>query len=143
MSSDPISLARDMIDAFNAGDRERFRASLAPDAVEREHATRTTVNGADAAVAHDFAWKEAFPDARGEVTAAIAEGARVALQITWTGTHEGELRGPGGSAVPATGRSVTVPACMVLEVRDGAIASSDHYFDLLTLLGQIGAAPGG
>ncbi len=143
MSADPLTVGRESIEAFNAGNRDRFRATLAETAVEREHATRTTTEGGDAVVDHDFTWKAAFPDANGRITAAFADGDRVTLQIVWTGTHDGDMHGPDGTVIPATGRKVAVPACMVQQVRDGRIITSDHYFDLLTLLAQIGAVPGG
>jgi len=143
MSGDPLTVSRESIEAFNAGNRDRFRATLAEDTIEREHATRTTTQGAGAVVEHDFTWKAAFPDANGEITGAFATDGRVTLQIVWTGTHEGDMQGPDGTVIPATSRKVTVPACMVQEIRDGKIVTNDHYFDLLTLLAQIGAVPGG
>ena len=112
MSADPLTVGRESIEAFNAGDRDRFRATLAETAVEREHATRTTTDGGDA----------------GQITGAFADGGRVTLQIVWTGTHDGDMHGPDGTVIPATGRKVAVPACMVQEVRDGRIVAVDPYF---------------
>lgn len=138
--STPLEVAREGIEAFNAGDRDRFRATMADGFVQREHATGRATEGADAAVENAFAWKAAFPDASGEITGSFADGEHVTLQIVWTGTHEGDLHGPDGMTIPATGQAVAIPACIVQRVRDGKGVDSDHYFNLLTMLTQLGVA---
>src|SRR3954468_12192060 len=42
------------------------------------------------------ALKEGFPDLKYKLDEVIAEGDRVAAHWTWTGTHSGTYRGPGG-----------------------------------------------
>jgi limonene-1,2-epoxide hydrolase len=49
------------------------------------------------------------------------------------------MRTPDGQEIPASNRRGTVRACQVIEVEDGKIASTRHYFDLMTLLQNIGA----
>ena len=49
---------------------------------------------------------------------------------------------PDGSQMPATGKAGTVKACQVFEVRDGRVTSTRHYFNLLTIMSQLGVAPG-
>ena len=139
MSDDLIALARENVDAFSAGDWDRFRASLADDFVYEEPGTQRKVEGADAAVELNQGWKAAFPDAKGTVTDAFACGDRVAVQITWEGTQSGPLGLPGGAEVPASNKKVTVQACQVARVADGKIAEACHYFDVLGMLEQMGA----
>lgn len=139
MGTAALDVARELIDAFNAGDRERFRAALDDNFVQREHATGTTSQGAEAAVESAFAWRAAFPDAEGSITRDLSEGDVATLQIMWTGTHDGDLHGPGGDVIPPSGKAVTIPACIVQESRDGKAIQSDHYFNLMTMLRQIGA----
>jgi steroid delta-isomerase-like uncharacterized protein len=141
-SDDPIAVVRDNIEAFNQGDKERFRAQLAPDAVYREYATGREVHGAGEVTDVAFAWRDAFPDARGEITNVFASGDQVTLQITWTGTQTGALVSPSGT-IPPTGKQVSIPAVEVITIRDGKPAATDHYFDLLTMLVQLGVAPVG
>lgn len=138
ITADAVTVARENIETFNKGDQQRFRSSLSADAVYREHATGREVQGADEVTKVSFAWRDAFPDARGEVTNAFAAGDQVALQLTWTGTQKGDLVSPAGT-IPATGKQVNIPACQVITLRDGKVARTDHYFDLTTMLTQLGA----
>jgi steroid delta-isomerase-like uncharacterized protein len=140
MSADPITVARENVDAFNAGDWKRFRATLADDGVYSEPSTQRRASGADAAIELSKGWRHSFPDAHGTVTNAIASGDHVSLEITWEGTQTGEMVGP-GMTVPPSGRRVVVQAVEVFHVVDGRIAEARHYFDLMSLLVQMGAMP--
>src|SRR5919201_7121823 len=129
MSEDLIALAREDIESFNAGDWDRFRDTLAPDAVYVEPGTQRRVEGQDAILEVNRGWKAAFPDAHGTITDEFACGDRVAIQITWEGTQSGPLALPTGAEIQATNRRVTVQACQVMRVSDGKIAEACHYFD--------------
>jgi steroid delta-isomerase-like uncharacterized protein len=139
-TDDAISLVRANIDAFNRGDKEKFKAQLTPESVYREHGTGREEHGVDAITATSWSWRDAFPDSHGEIVNAFGSGDQVALQIIWTGTQTGDLVGPAGS-IPATGKQVQVPACQVVRMRDGEIVSVDHYFDSMSMLVQLGVAP--
>jgi steroid delta-isomerase-like uncharacterized protein len=139
MSEDLIQAAREEIEAFNAGDWDRLAAGVTDDTVHEEPGTGRRVEGRDALVALNRGWKEAYPDATGTVTDAFACDDRVALQITWEGTQSGPLDMPGGGHLPPSNKRVTVYACQVFRMRDGKIAESTHYFDLLGMLEQLGA----
>lgn len=139
MSDDLIALARENVEAFNDGDWDRFRATLADDSVYEEPGTQRKVEGPDAITELNAGWKAAFFDANGTVTDAFACGDRVAVQITWEGTQSGSLGLPGGAEVPATNKRVTIQACQVARMADGKIAETTHYFDVLGMLEQLGA----
>jgi ketosteroid isomerase-like protein len=57
------------------------------------------------------------------------------------GTHTGPLAAPAGDIAP-TGRAIEVPFCVVVRARDGLLCEGREYSDALTLLGQLGLAPG-
>ena len=82
-----------------------------------------------------------MPDATGTVTNALASGNTVTLQVTWEGTQTGPLKGPMGT-IPASGRRQVTPAAWILTFEGEKIKESHHYFDMLSLLTQIGAIPG-
>jgi limonene-1,2-epoxide hydrolase len=46
---------------------------------------------------------------------------------------------PDGQELPPSNRRATVRAVQVMEIEDGKIKVTRHYFDLMTLLQQIGA----
>ena len=79
-------------------------------------------------------------DSQGKVTSAFASGDTVAMQITWTGTHDGTFTGPGGEVRP-TGKRQTTPAAMIVKFKGNKISEIHHYFDMITFLQQIDAMP--
>lgn len=137
--ADLIDTAREEVEAFNAGDWERFAATYAPNAVYDEFATQRHIEGADQIVEANMQWKEAFPDGHGTVTNTVASGDTVTLEITWEGTHSGPMMGPGGE-IPPSNKHVAVKAAQVLKFSDGQIQENHHYFDMEGLLEQVGAA---
>ncbi len=137
---DVINLVRENINAFSAGDFQRFGATLAEDAVYEEHATRRRVQGREENVALAQGWKKAFPDAKGSITSIFASGDKVIAEITWEGIQTGDLVGPQG-AIPATGKSVRLGAAYVSSVEGGKLKETHHYFDMMTMLQQLGVVP--
>ena len=133
-----IKIAREQVDAFNRGDWERVRAGLAPDARYDELGTQRKIEGPDKIVDLFKGWKQAFPDAVGTVTSAVASGDMVALEVTWNGTHTGPLTTAEGT-IPASGMRQETPAAFFFVFAGDKIKASRHYFDSLTLLKQIGA----
>ena len=135
-----VKLARKQIDAFNAGDWEQLRASLASDSRYDELGTQRKIEGPEMIVELFKGWKMAFPDALGTVTGAIASGNKAALEVTWTGTHTGPL-GTAEGTIPASGKRQETPAAVFFAFEGDKIKESRHYFDSMTLLKQIGAQP--
>jgi steroid delta-isomerase-like uncharacterized protein len=139
-SQDATQLVREMIDAFGTGDWERLRAALTPDATCDEVPTQRRAVGPDAIVELNREWKQAFPDACGAVTNAIGVGDTAVLEVTYEGTQDGTLETPQGP-IPPSGKRATVRVVLVARVTDGRIAEVHEYFDLLTIIRQISAAP--
>jgi steroid delta-isomerase-like uncharacterized protein len=140
MGVDKIQMAKQGVEAFSTDDWVRFKAPLSSDAVYEELSTQRRIQGPDAIVEGIKGWKQAFPDGKGTVTKAIESGDTVALEITWEGTQTGELMGPMG-AVPASGKRVRVKAAQLVTFKGDKVAETKHYFDLMTILAQIGAVP--
>ena len=139
-SDDPITIARNSIEAFNAGDWERARALTTQDSVYDEKGTQRRIQGVDQFIEVSRAWRAAFPDAHGTVTNALASGSAVVLEIIWEGTQTGPLPTPGGE-IPASGRRVSLPAVQVLTFAGDKIAETRHYFDMMTMMQQLGVVP--
>jgi steroid delta-isomerase-like uncharacterized protein len=135
-----IKIAREQVDAFNNGDWERLQAGLAADARYHEFATQRKVEGPEKLVELFKGWKTAFPDAAGTVTSAVGSGDTAALEVTWKGTHTGPLETAEGT-IPASGKRQETPAAIVFTFEGGKIKENRQYFDLMTLLKQIGAQP--
>lgn len=139
-NQDALAVAHAWLDAFNSSDWEKAKAYLASDSVYEEYGTQRHIEGSDAIVQLYQAWKAAMPDVEGTVTNTYTSGSKVALELAWDGTHTGPLVTPGGT-IPASGKRQHTPVIMTVEVEGGKIRKSSNYFDMLTFLQQIGAAP--
>ena len=135
-----VKIAREQVDAFNKGDWEQLRATLASDSRYDELGTERKIEGPEMIVELFKGWKKAFPDAVGTVTSAVASGNKAALEVTWTGTHTGPL-GTAEGTIPASGKRQETPAAFFFVFEGEKIKESRHYFDSMTLLKQIGAQP--
>jgi steroid delta-isomerase-like uncharacterized protein len=76
----------------------------------------------------------AFPDIHLAINEIIAEGDKVVVLWTLTGTHRGDWRG-----IPATGNAVKWNATDTYTISNGKIASLARGADNLVLLKQLGA----
>jgi steroid delta-isomerase-like uncharacterized protein len=74
-----------------------------------------------------------FPDNRHEVEEMIAEGDKVVVRCTLTGTHEGEFMG-----IPPTGRSIEVSEIHVYRLEDGKAVEHRVGRDDLGAMRQLG-----
>ena len=135
-----IKIARENVEAFTAGDWQRLKAALASDVIYDEIGTNRRLQGADQMLEAYKAWKQAIPDGKGTITHAFASSNAVLIEVTWTGKQTGPLVGPNGT-IPATGKLWNVQGAQVITVEGGKIRELHQYFDLLTILQQIGAAP--
>lgn len=79
--------------------------------------------------------RSAFPDIRNTIDEQIVEGDTVVTRGTTRGTHHGAF-----GAMPATGKSVTVPWVVITQLRDGRIARDFEIYDALGLMQQLGVA---
>jgi steroid delta-isomerase-like uncharacterized protein len=83
----------------------------------------------------------AFPDARYRINWAIESGTSAALEGVYSGTHTGTLRMPDGTQLAATGRHVSVPFVTLFDVKDDKISSHRAYWDVATVMAQLGLMP--
>jgi steroid delta-isomerase-like uncharacterized protein len=83
----------------------------------------------------EFVYHTAF-DATAETRNRIYAESQAVLEADFVGTHIGTFAG-----VPATGRKVRVPLCVVYDVEEGKITRGRVYMEVPVLLRQLGAAP--
>lgn len=84
----------------------------------------------------DYVYHVAF-DATAETRARIYGERHAVIEGTFTGRHIGEFAG-----IPATGRTVRVPLCVVYDLEDGRITQGRVYMEMPVLLKQLGAEAG-
>jgi heme-degrading monooxygenase HmoA/limonene-1,2-epoxide hydrolase len=138
---DTRSLIERNIEMWNARDRHGWTAGFDLFRMELEATGGLRVTGREAADTIWDTWQEGFPDNRVEVVAIHADDRGGVLEGRFIGTHTGTLRAPGGE-IPATGRAVEERYTGIFEFEEGKIISFHLYFDQMSLLTQLGLAPG-
>ncbi len=81
-------------------------------------------------------WRSAFPDSDLAVEDEIAEGDKVVIRWSFTGTHQGNLLG-----IPATGKKVKLTGITVYRLVDGKVVEERGEEDFLGVFRQIGLVP--
>ena len=123
--------------AYGEKNWDAVRAGVASDFVYDEVATGRKVQGVDQCIALWQGWATALPDSRATFHSALVSGNTVVLELTWKGTHKGPLQMPTGP-IAATGKSIEMRSCCVVEVAGGKAKLQRQYFDMATLLRQLG-----
>jgi steroid delta-isomerase-like uncharacterized protein len=134
-----IGAAKALLLAYNDKKWDAIKTSITPDFDYDEVGTGRKVKGADQTIALMKGWAAAIPDSKATIHSTCTSGNTVIFEVTWTGTHKGPLQTPKG-AIPATGKKIDVRACIVHEIAGDKVKEERHYFDLMTLLSQIGVA---
>jgi steroid delta-isomerase-like uncharacterized protein len=138
MADKPIlEVAKSQLIAFNDKNWGAAKEVLATDTVYDEVATQRRIQGVEEALSAWKGWAKAFPDAKGNIDKETVSGNTVVIEITWRAIQTGPLQLP-GKDLAATGKKVELRACEVIEVSDGKVKTLRHYFDLSTLLRQLG-----
>lgn len=121
-------------EVWNGDDPDAADELVAQDVVN--HAAAEHRHGIEG-TKHIGRWVRAsFPDARMEIVDMIAEGDKVAVYVTSSGTHEGEFRG-----IPPTGKHFSVEHVHWFRLADGKVAEHWNVRDDLGHMTQLGLLP--
>ena len=125
---------------YSASKWTEYKASVASDVVYEEIATRLHVKGADEYMKVVQRWKRAFPDLKATLLSSYVAGDKIVTELEWEGTQTGPLDGPFGAIAPTNKRGV-LKAALVITVKNDKIVEAHHYFDMLTMLANLGITP--
>ena len=79
-------------------------------------------------------YRSAFPDVKFTIEDQVAEGDKVVMRYTITGTHKGEFQG-----IAPTGKSIQITGMAIHRIANGKIVEIWANWDALGLLQQLGA----
>jgi steroid delta-isomerase-like uncharacterized protein len=136
MAAGPAWAAVEFVEAWNAHDPDRLLALHAPDYQGVDVARPHPLRGLEAlrhSVEEDLA---AFPDVRFSADEVVAQGDRLALSWTATGTHLGPLM-----RIPATGRRVQVRGICLLTLKGGKVHRAVSVWDVAGMLRALRLLP--
>jgi C-1 hydroxylase len=91
------------------------------------------LRGAEGYKQFETAFFKGFPDWIETIEDIIAEGDKVWVRFTGTGTHKGEWLG-----LAPTGKKMTLKAVQIWRIVDGKVVAKDSIGDLLDVFKQLG-----
>lgn len=134
-TADRQAIVRRHLEAENGFRLPEALDTLTPDCVFEDVPLGERVVGRDAAAAYYQRWWRAFPDLNWVPQRRAFTEDGVVSELVVRGTHRGDFFG-----VPATGRRIELPVTIFVSFADGRMSGERLYYDLLTLLRQLGAS---
>ncbi len=108
---------------------------LAPEAISHA-APAGTADGPEGVKQVVTMLSSAFPDQHTTIEDVIAEGDKVVVSATFSGTHQGAFLG-----MPPTGKHFSQRQIHILRITDGKVAEHWAVMDDLAMLRQLGMMP--
>ena len=127
------------VESYNAGDLDGVMALYADDAVQGM--PDGTFKGREAIRERLAMELAACPDVVHSVRSFVSDGDFFADEWTFAGTHSGPFVLPDGTEVPPTGERLEVKGMEVVALRDGKIVLNTLYYDMLSVVAQMGLLP--
>ena len=135
------TLVRRFIAAIEQRDADAYAALFAEDAVAQHPLVPDPIRGREQIRDSEQALYDAFSDIRVELRSLLSSQDSCAIEVVLRATNTGLLDIGDEQPVPATGRTVELPAVWWCEIRDdGLIAAERDYFDSGALMAQLGLA---
>ena len=136
---DNVTAARTFHEAWAERNPDKGAAAIADDCIFVDVPRAEIQHGPEGYRHDDERWRTAFPDGTVEITNIIAEGDRVVVEFKNSGTNTGPLRSAVGD-FPPTNRKIEVQHCSVMQIKNGKVISGRDYYDVNTILRQLGLA---
>jgi len=129
-------IVRFVEELFNRGNMGIVGEIFAPDFIEREQLPPGIPNGREGVKVLTTMLRSAFPDFKATIDDILAEGDKVVIRMTWSGTQKGEFMG-----VPATGKRVSFGVIDIIRIANGKLVEHWGQMDSMSLMQQLGAIP--
>ncbi len=137
---DNVKAAHAFFDAWNAGDLSQTAAFEAADFMAEAPGAPGPMNAEQNRMFNQI-FLTAFPGSKFEVTRTIMGGEYVITHWKASGRHNGPLQTPSGGSIPPTGKPVTVVGSTTYQVSNGKITHSWAFWDMSSMLMQLGLLP--
>lgn len=130
--ADNLAVVQRFYDEFSAGNAEVI-LDVHPETLTMHYAGSAEEVPTQALYEDLAAIKAGIPDLHAEIHSMAAAGDYVFTELTWAGTHTGNLFG-----IPATGNPIVHNGMLVRRLAGGKIVESWEIWDDLTLLSGLG-----
>lgn len=131
--SDNKTLIASFYDAINSGRLDAFDHLIAEDFIEHEGFPGLPTRGPEAPKAALGLFLTAFPNLRMEADDILADGDKVAVRGTMSGTHQGEFMG-----IPGTNNNFKIQFIDIIEIQDGKATQHWGVTDQAAMMQQLG-----
>jgi predicted ester cyclase len=139
-ASENIELVKRATNAYNR-DGAKGMAEFMDEAIIDHFASgRKPLEGKTAFIEDNIAFANIFGNLRAEITNIFGQDDWVCIQGIMTGTHQGAFTLHNGKQIPPTGKTIQIPVCNVIKLKDGKIVEIHEYFDQLNFMTQLEAA---
>ena len=129
-------IVRFVEELFNRGNMGIVGEIFAPDFIEREQLPPGIPNDREGVKVLTTMLRSAFPDFKATIDDILAEGDKVVIRMTWSGTQKGEFMG-----VPATDKRVSFGVIDIIRITNGKLVEHWGQMDSMSLMQQLGAIP--
>jgi C-1 hydroxylase len=123
------AIVRRFIEGYNERNLDIYDEFIAPDYFD--HTNQVGPEGLKQLFNMGFT---AFPDWHEAIEDIIAEGDKVWIRLTYTGTHTGEFMG-----LAPTGKKITAPAVAIYRIVNGKLVEGWFVTDSTDMFKQLGA----
>ena len=138
---DNIKAAHAFFDAWNAGDLSKADPYEADDFMAEGPGAAGPMNSEQNRM-YVQNFLTAFPGSKFEVLLTITQGDYVVDHWKASGgLHSGPLHTPSGGVIPPTGKTATVVGSTTSLVKNSKVTRSWTFWDMASLLGQLGLLP--
>lgn len=137
---DNIKLANSFFDGWNAGDLSKARQYESADTLVEAPGSPTPMNG-NQSQAYNQNFLTAFPGSKFVILFNVAQGEYVVTNWKITGKNAGPLMSPSGKTIPPTGKTTTLVGSTTSQIKNGKVVHSWSFWDMSSLLGQLGLLP--
>jgi len=127
------AIARRFIQVWGDGNLDVIDELAAPSLVVRYPTIPQVIQGSREFRHVIAGFRSAFPDSALRVEEEIAEGEKVMLRWTFSGTHKGSFMG-----IPATGKRVTWTGITIYRIVDGRVEEEQGEEDFVGFFRQVG-----
>jgi steroid delta-isomerase-like uncharacterized protein len=127
-------LSRVIKEVFNQGKTSLIDELFAPGFVEHEEPPPGMPPGREGVKQIVSLFRSAFPDLKVKIDDTIADGDKVVIRSTWSGTHKGEFMG-----IAPTGKSVSFGVIDIVRIAGGKIVEHWGQMDSMRMMQQLGA----
>jgi steroid delta-isomerase-like uncharacterized protein len=126
---------KDLWAAWNSHDWEKTSLFYAADCIMEDLPSRTCQGKRELEAYYNYLLT-GYPDLTFEAKSCFGSGNQIATEWIMTGTHTGNT-----SRFKATGKRFSISGVSILEIQGGKIIRETDYWDLYSLLQQLGIMP--